>query len=422
MRIVDLYASPGLTGFFFDDQRAIKGTAREDGFAYEGEAQTPGFSAIRQKGESISLILHLEDGQMAYGDCAAVQYSGAGGRDPLFLAKDFLPVIEEIREYLAGREMGSFRSLMAAMERGDFTTHKLHRALQYGVSQVLLDGVARMKKTTMAQVLMEEYDLPMIAQPIPIFAQTGDERYSNVDKMIIKEVDVLPHGLINHVGKKLGHRGEKLLDYIRWIKGRVEAIGTEGYCPIFHFDVYGTPGLAFHGNLQTIRDFLLEVEEVAWPHKVRIEGPVDVEEREKQIEVLAALTASLDEQGSSLEIVADEWCNTLEDIQAFVNARAGHMVQVKTPDLGGIHNTVEAILYCKEKGIGAYQGGTCNETDRSAQICVHAALAARPDQMLAKPGMGVDEGLMVVQNEMNRTLTLLRNLESQKELSMHGTG
>ncbi len=39
-------------------------------------------------------MLVLEDGQVAYGDCAAVQYSGAGGRDPLFLAEDFIPVIE----------------------------------------------------------------------------------------------------------------------------------------------------------------------------------------------------------------------------------------------------------------------------------------------------------------------------------------
>jgi len=36
------------------------------------------------------------------------------------------------------------------------------------------------------------------------------------------------------------------------------------------------------------------------------------------------------------------------------------------------------------------------------------ALATRPDQMLAKPGMGVDEGLSVVTNEMERTLRLLR--------------
>ena len=82
------------------------------------------------------------------------------------------------------------------------------------------------------------------------------------------------------------------------------------------------------------------------------------------------------------------------------------MVQIKTPDLGGVNNTIEAVLYCKQKGIGAYQGGTCNETDRSAQVCVHCAMATRPVQILAKPGMGVDEGFMIVYNEMQRILAL----------------
>lgn len=82
------------------------------------------------------------------------------------------------------------------------------------------------------------------------------------------------------------------------------------------------------------------------------------------------------------------------------------MAQIKTPDLGGINNTIEAVLYCKEHGFGAYQGGTCNETDRSCQVCVDCAMATKPDQILAKPGMGVDEGFMIVYNEMNRVLAL----------------
>jgi methylaspartate ammonia-lyase len=61
--------------------------------------------------------------------------------------------------------------------------------------------------------------------------------------------------------------------------------------------------------------------------------------------------------------------------------------------------------------VEAYQGGTCNETDVSARVCVHLALAARPERMLAKPGMGFDEGFMIVRNEMARTLTLLRAKE-----------
>ena len=90
------------------------------------------------------------------------------------------------------------------------------------------------------------------------------------------------------------------------------------------------------------------------------------------------------------------------------------MAQIKTPDLGGINNIVEAVLYCKEKGFGAYQGGTCNETDRSAQVCVNCAMATKPDQILAKPGMGVDEGFMIVYNEMERILALRKARKTQK--------
>jgi len=39
---------------------------------------------------------------------------------------------------------------------------------------------------------------------------------------------------------------------------------------------------------------------------------------------------------------------------------------------------------------------------------VHVAMATRADQILAKPGMGVDEGHMIVYNEMRRILALRR--------------
>ena len=37
-------------------------------------------------------------------------------------------------------------------------------------------------------------------------------------------------------------------------------------------------------------------------------------------------------------------------------------------------------------------------------MCVQVAMATQPDQILAKPGMGVDEGYMIVYNEMQRVL------------------
>ena len=410
MKIVDIICSAGRTGFYFDDQRAIKGGAGHDGVFYIGAPVTEGFKAVRQAGESISVMLVLENGQLAHGDCAAVQYSGAGGRDPLFLAEDFIPLIEgPIKEQIVGKEADNFRKLAAEMEAIEIDGKRLHTAIRYGLSQALLDAVAKATGRLMCEVVADEYGCTVSEQPIPIFTQSGDDRYSNADKMIIKGAQVLPHALINNVQEKLGLNGEKLADYIAWLRDRILAFRQdENYNPVLHIDCYGTIGAIYgNNNYAAMADYLAKLEEIAKPFHLRIEGPMDCDcDRATQLEALAGLTAELDRRGINVELVADEWCNTLEDIKLFADHKAGHMVQIKTPDLGGINNTIEAVLYCKEKGIGAYQGGTCNETDRSCHVCVHAAMATQPVQILAKPGMGVDEGFMLTYNEMQRIIAI----------------
>lgn len=410
MKIIDVVCSAGRTGFYFDDQRAIKQGAGHDGIFYVGAPVTEGFRSVRQAGESISVMLILEDGQIAVGDCAAVQYSGAGGRDPLFLAEDFIPVIDTyIKPQLVGREAKDFRGLCAMMEAITVEGKRLHTAIRYGVSQAILDAVAKATGRLMCEVVAEEYGCTVSEQPLAIFTQSGDARYDNADKMIIKGAQVLPHALINNVEEKLGTQGEKLKDYVAWLRDRIlRNRADESYMPVLHIDVYGTIGAAFgNHNYAAMADYIAELGKTAKPFHLRIEGPMDCDcDRQTQLTALAGLTAELDRRGCDVELVADEWCNTLEDIKLFADHKAGHMVQIKTPDLGGINNTIEAVLYCKEKGIGAYQGGTCNETDRSAQVCVHCAMATQPTQILAKPGMGVDEGYMIVYNEMNRIIAI----------------
>ncbi len=415
MKILDVVCAPGRTGFYFDDQRAIKNGAGHDGMFYVGQTATPGFRSIRQPGEAISVMLILENGQVAYGDCAAVQYSGAGGRDPLFLAEDFIPLIDRyIKPALVGREADNFRQLCAMMEGLTIEGKRLHTALRYGLSQAILDAVAKATSRMMCQVVADEYGCTVSDKPIPIFTQSGDDRYNNADKMIIKGAPVLPHALINNVEEKLGLQGEKLEAYVAWLRDRVlENRADPHYVPVFHMDVYGTIGAIFGCyNYPAMADYIEKLAAIAKPFKLRIEGPMDCDaDREAQVEALAGLTAELDRRGCDVELVADEWCNTLEDIKLFADRKAGHMIQIKTPDLGGINNTIEAVLYCKERGVGAYQGGTCNETDRSAQVCVHCAMATQPVQILAKPGMGVDEGFMIAYNEMNRILALQKALK-----------
>lgn len=410
MKILKVICSAGKTGFFFDDQKAIKAGAENDGAFYEGAPLTGGFSAVRQAGESISVLFLLENGAIAHGDCAAVQYSGAGGRDPLFLAQDFIPIIEkQIAPLYEGREITSFKELAKIVDTGinSDTGRLFHTALRYGVSQACLDAVAKSQSKLMAQVIAQEYGTEISNSMIPIFTQSGDDRRLNADKMIMKAVHVLPHALFNHVEKKVGFKGEKLMEYVGWLRDRIIKLKPfPEYNPIIHIDVYGTLSQVFDNDFVKIVNYIVELEQQAKPFHLRVEGPVDMGEREAQIKALNIIRKLVEEKGGKVEIVADEWCNTLKDIVDFTTGGAGHMAQIKTPDLGGINNSIEAILHCKKNGMGAYLGGTCNETNRSAEICAHIAMATSPAQILAKPGMGVDEGFMIVFNEMSRVLAL----------------
>ncbi len=411
MKIQSVVFSAGRTGFFFDDQAAVKAGLPRDGFWYQGHPVTDGFKSVRQAGESISVMLVLEDGQVAVGDCTAVQYSGAGGRDPLFLAETYIPFLDEhIRPLLEGASVDAFRPLAEMLDTLEVDGRRIHTALRYGLSQAALDAVAKSQNMQKIEVVLNEYQLPFVPKPVPIFAQSGDDRYLCVDKMIIKEADVLPHALINNIDEKLGRNGEKLKEYIVWLKNRIESSDAfPSYHPDLHIDVYGTIGQIFEHDPDRIAAYLAELEKAAGDFALYIEGPVDMGQKSAQIEVMGRIRKSLQEIGCGVKLVADEWCNTYEDVRDFTDSQCCDMVQIKTPDLGSIHNTIESVLYAKQNGMEAYQGGTCNETDVSARTCVHLALATQADRMLAKPGMGFDEGYCIVKNEMNRVLSVLRH-------------
>ena len=397
----------GKSGYFFDDQRAIKVNALLDGNAYKGYPVTPGFSDVRQTGEAISVLLILEDGQIAHGDCAAVQYSGAGGRDPLFLAENFIPVIEKVvRPVLVGREITNFKEMAEELDSLEYEGKHLHTAIRYGITQATLDAVAKSRHKLMAHIVAEEYNTTISDKLIPIFSQSGDALFLNADKMILKGADVLPHALFNNVDK-LGFGGTKLLEYVKWLRNRVfDFRSSKEYLPKVHIDVYGTIGAVFELSFDKITEYFARLEEAARPLKLYIEGPIDMGNRETQALALKRLREVLEARGIDIKLVADEWCNTLEDVIYFCENKAGHMAQIKTPDLGGINNSIEAVLHCKTHDMEGYLGGTCNETERSAQVCTHIAMATQPVQLLAKPGMGMDEGYMIVHNEMKRILAL----------------
>jgi methylaspartate ammonia-lyase len=135
---------------------------------------------------------------------------------------------------------------------------------------------------------------------------------------------------------------------------------------------------------------------------VQLESPIYGLDADSTVRVLRDLHATLARNDIPVSIVADDWCNTIGDITRFLDAGAADLIQIKMPDLGSLTNTVDAVRACRAAGAGVFIGGSCSETDVSARASVQLAVAAGAEQVLAKPGMGVDEALTVTFNEMQR--------------------
>jgi len=243
--------------------------------------------------------------------------------------------------------------------------------------------------------------------PIPILASGHKDDPLQLDRTILKRAELLPHASFTVVKDHVGLEGEKLLAFAGYVAKRIRAIGDADYLPRIHLDVYGTLGELFGLKIEPLADYLGRLRDAAKPYGLLIESPVIAATQDGQIATFKQLKELLKHKGIAVGLIADEWCNTLEDIKRFADVAASDFVQIKTPDLGGINNTIEAVLYCRSKGMGSSLGGTANETDQSSRITTHIALACAPDFMLSKPGLGVDEALMIQTNEMARTLAII---------------
>ncbi|AOB32435.1 hypothetical protein AKI39_19475 [Bordetella sp. H567] len=407
MKIKDVVYAVGRSGYFNKDLAAVKAGAKPNGTVYDGKPITPGYTEIVQAGYIVSVMLVLEDGSVATGECADVIFSGLAGRDPLFVPAEHMPLLESrVRDWLVGRDIGAFRAAAEEIDRMQFDGKRLHTALRYGITQALLAAAAVAGRCTIAEMVSREYGSTIRTEPVDILASCHRGDMLQLDRMIIKKVAMMPHGSFT-TAPDLGPGGSVMLAYAKEVADRIKAIGAPGYKPRIHLDVYGTLGDLFGDDMDALCDFLGRVKAAVEPFDFLIETPVIADSQQGQIDLFARLRAGLKARGIKIGVIADEWCNTLEDVRLFVDTQAVDYIQIKTPDLGGINNSIEAVLYCKSHGVGCCLGGTANETDLSARICAQVGLATGPDFMLSKPGIGADEGVMILTNEMLRTIALI---------------
>ena len=391
---------------------------------YISEPVTAGFHAVRQVAEAVSVGLELDHGHIAWGDCVAAVDGSKLSHDSIFHAEAGLATIQlAVASKLQGRALTSFRELASEIdaltepvqitqkEGEDQITgeQRLHSAIRYGVSQAILRAVALVRGITMAEVIAEEWNLPQPEAPIPIHAKSIHDHYHDADKMIVCHVASLPDTLLDNTPEQLGEDGKLLVQYTRWLSERIEQLGGSDYIPTIHLNLHGALGQICRNDLGRVLGQLYALEQAAQPYPLRIECPMIMENRQAQIEAVKTLCKYTRFRKMKVQLVADDWANTLDDIIAFIEARATDMIRVKTPHLGSLHNSIEAVLACKANSVGAFLDGSCAESDLSTYVLIHVALATRPDIIMSKPGVGVEEGIMLTQNEMARTLVSIKH-------------
>src|SRR6185295_7627463 len=274
MKVKDVVCAAGRSGYMHRDLLAIKsGKAKPNGSLYEGAPMSPGFTRIIEPATIISVMLVLEDGQVAFGDCADVILAGVAGRDPAFNAQGHIDYVrKDVADALRGRDVSGFKANAAEMDEFKHSGKRLHTAIRYGVSQALLHATALSHKLTMAEIIATEYGSTISKEPIPILASCHKDDPGQLDRVILKRVELLPHASFQIVSEHVGLQGEKPAAFVKRVATRCKEIGDADYNPRIHVDLYGTLGELFEMNVERIAEYLGRLREESGSDKLLVES------------------------------------------------------------------------------------------------------------------------------------------------------
>ncbi len=402
MQITRILTVRNLSAYYYEDVAALQVNPSPEDERWFVSGVTEGFKKIREPAEVVSIGIEVNS-RVYWGDAVGVSYAGKAGRRGVYRAETGIrEIVEVISPWLLQQNFANFRSACRALYEFSLSSKQpLHVATLYGVSQALLSAFAAEK--SLYEVIGDEWALSTKGLlPLPIQGSCGNNFYSGTDKMLVQQLAALPHSQVDNIPEQVGLDGGKFLERILWLKNRLQKFNIANYKPVIHLDVHGAFGKVFNLDTERIAHYLHDIEQQLTPYSFRIESPLLGSSREDHLELMLSLSTKLAALGSQIVLVIDEWANTLPDIKFFADSGFKGMVHIKMPDLGLVSDVVDAVLYCKKRGIKTLLGGSCIETEISTKIGVHIAMVTRPDFVLARPGMGIDEAIMLVNNEMNR--------------------
>ena len=185
----------------------------------------------------------------------------------------------------------------------------------------------------MCEVVADEYGCTVSETSIPIFTQSGDDRYSNAGQDDHQGAQVLPHGLINNVKEKLGLQGEAgRLRGLAPGAGACQTAGPPNGMPVSTL-MCTAPSAPSTETTTTPLWPTIWPSWRSWPNPLhlRIEGPMDCDcDRETQWRPWPASPQNWTAGHSGSGAGSRRMVQHPEDIKLFADHKAGHMVQIKT--------------------------------------------------------------------------------------------
>lgn len=403
---------------------------------------TTGQDADRTLAQALEVIqvgIVLDENQIAWGNCASASDDHIPNHPSPFRANEGVATIETtIAPALIGQPLTGFRRLTTLLEtlretvtiskviplpdepstgisRRDIITgflaskepsspkvmteetrivRRLHPAILFGVSQALLTAVAMDRQLTMAEVIAEEFELarPMKAIDLQIPIVRGQTLH------LSDQITSLGYKIGGSDPQKtLGPDCERLQRFVRQLRERITAADEHREITL-HLDVTGGLGQIYEGDTGKILGALHGLEQAGSPGLLRVQDPLITGDLDAQITEMKQLRNYLNMRRMSLRLVAGAHIYTVDDVRAFAQARAVHMISLVMPRFGTIQEVIMAIQACQANEIGVLLEGT------PLIVAVQIALSASPDILVCPPDSAA---IAAINNEMARTLAWL---------------
>jgi methylaspartate ammonia-lyase len=377
-------------------------------------------------GRIVSVGLVLDGEKIAWGQClASTDNQLPDYPDGLQAAEAVNTIHQIIRPGLVGRRLTSFRELAARQEsltetaviletvpqenpeRKGITRRELitgflgsraaanggrpqtrevaiersiHPAIRNGVSQALLKARALVQGVTMAEVIGEEYSIDIGDEPAAIQAEIDARPDEEILAEIQKVIRLLPATLgltlsRDNPKEDLGEQGEILQRTVRRIRDQLLALAPDYYSPLLHVNVHSGLAQLHDHQLGKILGDLAGLEQAAAPYEIGIENPIARDGPQLEIEAMQRLKEFIRIRGMAVQLAAGDHLETLEAIKSYAEAGATDKIRIAINHLGGIQQSIEAILICREQGVGVLLDS------EPFDMVAHVALATQPDRV-----------------------------------------